>query len=444
MTSLFPLALRSVALILLASWATAAARGQEDAEQAQQIERLVQQLDDDDAARRDEAEKALVELGLKSANDGGEAFLRLLPKPNDRMPQEVQTRLARITGEVQTKAARQAVTETRVTLDLTEAPLADVLTQLEKQTGNKLTDHREQFGQQAAAKRITIKVEDEPFWSALDKILDVAGMSTYPYSGEDSLGLVEREPGAQQRAGRANYSGPFRIEATGVTTQRGLRAPDQSGLRVDLEIAWEPRLRPIALTQAAADLKAVCDDGSEVPPASEDAVFDIEIQPGSHAAEVTIPLQLPARSAKSLATVKGTMTALVPGRIVDMKFENLAKAADASQETGGVTVTIDRVAKNQALWEIHMRVAVEGLEAGLESHRGWVFQNVAILEDKAGETIDNAGFETTMQTEEEAGFAYFYELPEGTDIADCVWVYRTPAAIVSMPIEYELKDVPLP
>ena len=70
-----------------------------------------------------------------------------------------------------------------------------------------------------------------------------------------------------------------------------------------------------------------------------------------------------------------------------------------------MTVILDRVVKNQALWEIHMRIRVESLEAGLESHRGWVFQNVTFLEDKTGEQLDNAGFETTMQTETEAGFA---------------------------------------
>jgi hypothetical protein len=91
-----------------------------------------------------------------------------------------------------------------------------------------------------------------------------------------------------------------------------------------------------------------------------------------------------------------------------------------------------------------MRIKVESLEAGLESHRGWVFQNVSFLQDKTGEKLDNAGFETTMQTETEAGFVYLYELPEGRELSDYVWVYRTPSAIVSMPVEYKLEEVPLP
>jgi len=275
-------------------------------------------------------------------------------------------------------------------------------------------------------------------------MLDALQMSPYLFSGEETLALIDREPGVLRRFGRAKYSGPFRVEATNVTAQRGIRAPEQSFLRVDLEISWEPRLKPIALTQAAGDMKAVCDDGRETPATSEEAVFDIEVEPSSHAAEVTIPLQLPAREAKTLTSLTGKFTALVPGRIVDLKFERLADAKDQTQQAGGVNVTLDRVVKNQALWEIHMRVRLDSLEGGLESHRGWVFQNVTFLVDKEGEQLDNAGFETTMQTETEAGFAYFFELPEGRELSDYTWVYRTPASIVTVPVEYKLEDVPLP
>ena len=90
-----------------------------------------------------------------------------------------------------------------------------------------------------------------------------------------------------------------------------------------------------------------------------------------------------------------------------------------------------------------MRIEVLSEEAGLESHRGWVFQNITYMLDKTGEVIDHAGFETTRQTEREVGLAYFFELPDD-DIGSYTWVYRSPAAIVRVPVKYELKDSPLP
>jgi hypothetical protein len=38
--------------------------------------------------------------------------------------------------------------------------------------------------------------------------------------------------------------------------------------------------------------------------------------------------------------------------------------------------------------------------------------------------------------------AYLFDLPEG--IEGLSWVYETPAAIVEMPLEYELTDIELP
>jgi hypothetical protein len=415
-----------------------------DAELAGQVEQLVAQLDDRDGAERDAAEKALIELGLASQADGGEAFLALLPESSEEMAQETATRLERIRGEVQSRLARQMVVETRVTLDVTDAPLDDVLVTLQEQTGNRVVDQRDQYGQDAPEKRVTLKVDDVPFWSALDQILDQANMAPYPYAEEGVLALVERDQGVLRRFGRATYAGPFRLEPTQAAARRGLRNPDQSGLEVDLEISWEPRLRPVALVQSAADLAATSDDGLEVPATAEENVFNVEVPSGSFGAEVTIPLRLPAREAATLQSLRGKLTALTPGRVADLRFDDLANAADAVQEVGGVTVTLNRVVQNQALWEVHMRVRVESIDGGSEVQRGWVFQNVTFLEGAGGEILDHAGFETTLQNRSEVGFAYFFELPEGTEIGDYTWVYRTPAAIVELPVEYELNDIPLP
>jgi hypothetical protein len=431
-------------LVAIACCSTGSFARGEDSKIEDQIAVLVEQLNADKAADREKAQKELIELGLKGSPNSGDAFLDKLPKPNDQMPQEVQARLAHVASEVRSRMAKQAIEATHVTLDVKEAPLAEVLEAIEKQTGNHVIDYREKFGQEGGEKKITVKVDNEPFWSAMDKVLDAAQMSPYAFSGEDMLALVDREPGVLRRAGRAVYSGPFRIEATNVSAQRGLRSPDQSSLRLELEISWEPRLKPIALTQAAEDLKAVCDDGREAPPPSQDAVFDVEVDSSAHASEVTLPLQLPARTSQSLKTVAGKFTALVPGRIVALKWDKLAGAKEVTQQAGGISVTLERVVKNQALWELHMRVRIDEAEPAIESHRSWVFQNLNYLADKNGERLDNAGFETTMQNEKEAGFAYLFELPEGRDIGDYTWVYRTPASIVTTPVEYTLEDVPLP
>jgi hypothetical protein len=333
---------------------------------------------------------------------------------------------------------------TQVTIDVQEAPLADVLARIESQTGNHVVDGRAEFGQAAAERRVTLRVSNEPFWAVLDRVLDATTMAPYSYPEPGRLVLIEREAGVLRRWGRAIYPGAFRIEAIMVKAQRGLRSPDDSGVSVELEIAWEPRLQPVGLTQSAADLTVACDDGLELQVASQEDIFDVEVPAGAHAVEVALPLQLPARAARSLQSLRGKLTALVPGRLAELKFDKLVEAKGISQVVGGLTVTLDRAEKNDALWEIHMRIAVDESDNAIETHRGWMFENATFLVDRSGDKVEHAGFETTLQTEREAGFAYLFELPEGREMTDYSWVYRTPAAIVKLPIEYEIIDIPLP
>ena len=415
-----------------------------DEELAPQLAQLVEQLERGDSAERAAAERAIVELGL-AAPARGDALLALLPEPSEEMSQEMATRLARVRAEVQTKLAERNVQQSRVTLNVKEAPLAEVLAELEKQTGNSVIDYRGEFSDEVMEKKVTLKVDDAPFWEALDLLMDETAMSPYPYAADGALGLVDRPEGSLRRVGRgAAYAGPFRVEATNASSRRGLRSPAESGFNVELEITWEPRLRPVGLAHAAADLAAKSDDGLDVPASGEGELFNVEVPADYQAVEASLAMQLPARGAKNLASLKGQVMALVPGRVAELKFRDLATAADVVQDAGGVTVTLNRVSRNQSLWEFRMRIRVASLDADAEASRGWVFQNVTYLESKDGERVDHAGFETTMQDEREIGFAYFFELPEGADIGDYTWVYRTPAAIVNLPVEYELSDIPLP
>ena len=97
---------------------------------------------------------------------------------------------------------------------------------------------------------------------------------------------------------------------------------------------------------------------------------------------------------------------------------------------------------NGEVWEIHMQFALDEAKGSLQSHRNWVFQNLSYLVDKDGKRIENAGFEATRQTPNEVGIAYLFDVPDGLD--GLTWVYESPAAIVDLPIEYEIKSIELP
>jgi hypothetical protein len=414
-----------------------------DDDLARQVSRLVHQLNDDAASERDAAEKQLLELGGASAATV-DHFLSLLPPDSDQLPLAVRERLTKIRTQVEDRAAKSAVGPTNVTFTSKQLAAFEILSAIEKQTGNRIVDHRQHAGDEDKTKqqKIDLAFQNESFWSAVDRVLDQANLGVYAYAGDDALAIVEREPGDGSRHDTAVYSGPFRIEILEVSAQRNLRKSDRNSLKLQMEVAWEPRLRPIAVSQAAAEVVAKDEAGSDLKAAQPDAEQDAEIAVGTQATELVLPLALPSRDVTKIASLKGKLRALVPGRQVKFQFGDLAHAAGKSQRTGGVLVTVDAVRKNNEIWEIHMRLRLDEDNHALESHRGWAFQNLSYLIDKDGKRIENAGLETTLQSKNEIGVAYFFDEPKGLD--GLTWVYETPAAIVELPIDYEFKDIRLP
>jgi hypothetical protein len=437
---------RSIAILLTFVVAILARAAEErpapadDAQLEKQIAGIVKQLSGTRAADRDAAEKQLLDLaGATSAQS--DRFLALLPKDNDQMPLALRDRLSRIRKQVEDRTAKAATIGTTVTLSAKEMPLAEVLKSIEQQTGNKFIDSRDEESG-AKGTNITVELKDEPFWSAVDQILDQAKLGINNYGGEEALSLVARGGGDGPRQGSAVYQGPFRIEALQVQAERNLRQSKEASLKLQFEVGWEPRLRPIALSQPPADVHAATDSGTELSITQPDALQDVEVPVGTQAAEIMLPLTLPDRQAKKIASLKGKLHVLVPGRHAKFQFENITKSVGKSQNLGGVQVTLDDVRKNGAVWEIHMRFGLDESQGSLEKHRDWVLQNLSYLVDKDGKRIENAGFETTRQTASDVGAAYFFDAVNELD--GLTWVYETPAAIVDMPVSYELKDVELP
>jgi hypothetical protein len=171
------------------------------------------------------------------------------------------------------------------------------------------------------------------------------------------------------------------------------------------------------------------------------------VRPGATASELDILFQLPPREAKHLSLIAGQITAIVPGPLEEFRFTELPIVAGGKrprgvpQTQGGTTVTLDSLRPNADLWELNLRIKFEAPSAALESHRGWMLNNEALMIDPQGKEIHSFGIEQTLQAEE-IGLKYLFELPDGAE--KMTFVYRTPLVVLELPIKYEFKDLPLP
>jgi hypothetical protein len=403
---------------------------------AAQVKRLVHQLDAAELAEREAAEQQLVELGPP--------VLDLLPTATSRMSAEAKERLGRVRDKLERAEAEGVAQASLVTLTAENQLLSKVLSQIEEQTGNKVVDYREQRGQPGRDPNISVSLDKVPFWQALDTVLDEAGSTIEPYAEDiaDALAIIDRsEMEVARRERPAAYAGPFRLEGASIESTVDFRNPAARTLNLELSLAWEPRLRPITIDQPLANLSAEDESGSPIAIAGEGQSVDSTILAGMHATEVQIPLVLPERSVERIASLKGKFTALLPGRIETFRFEDLKKS-NQQRRRAGVAVTLESVRKNNEVYEVRVRVRFDEASGALQSHLDWVSNNEAYLEGPDKDTIMPDGQEKYRETEDEFGMAYYFGL-DGK-LAGHTFVYKTPAVIVEVPVEYEIKDLPLP
>jgi hypothetical protein len=420
-----------VLTVLLAVWALAAEPpALDDAALKAEVRSLVKQLDANTASERKEAESKLIKLGP--------AVLDLLPLRSANA--EVEGRLARIRQTLQDAVAENSVTASVVTLRARKTPLPKILATFQQQTGNRIVDGRKQSGP-AADPELDVSFQKTPFWQALDAVLDQAGFTVYPY-GQDAVQIVPRPEGQLPRSGRAAYSGPFRVDPARIAARRDLRSTAGSALQLSLEVSWEPRAHPIGLKQRMATVQAATDAGP-LPVDDPQAESEALLRRGAIAVDMGIPFASPSRQAREITSLKGSIEAIIPGRIETFRFADLLKSQGQRKRVAGAAVTLEQVRKGEEKkWELLLRVQYDDAGQALESHRTWIMHNEAYLEGPDGKNIAFESSEITRRGKNEFGMAYVFPLdkpPEGL-----TFVYKTPGAIFTKSYSYELKGIPLP
>ncbi len=399
-----------------------------------QLAELVVKLDAGSLSEREAAEQAILALGP--------GVLAELPEAPPRSSAETRQRLARIRQTLLTSRAESVLNASQVPATESGIALSALFEAWQQQTGNRIWDYRSEFGQDNDDLTVDTALEARPFWPALDDLLDRLDLSVYSYSGEPAVAIVARGPRESDRLNRASYSGAFRVQALHFDAHRDLRDDGQTTLSLGLEMAWEPRLRPVAIVLDPIDLKGQDAEGRAIEAADAEAELEAMVNPGSVTAEIDVPLAPPPADCREIARLQGKFTVLLPGGIEEFRFQSLESARDARQRRGGVEVTLEQMRKNNDLWEARLLIAFDEASGALESHRGWIYDNEAFLLDAQGNQLANDGYQTTYESENGVGVAYLFDLPQGP--GGYTLVYRTPAAILNSELSFELKDLPLP
>lgn len=409
---------------------------------AGRVAELIARLDAPRLADRDAAEKALVAIGPDA--------LDVLPRGEAKLSAEVKQRLTRVRRQLEIAFAKSAAKASLITLADGERPFSEVLAAIAEQSGNPLVDGRKrgEDDRPPADPRIRIAFDKTPFWQALDETLDAAGMSlnVRDAQGDEPLRLVaaERRAGLKPRATDAVYRGPLRFAVAGADVKRDADEVE-SLVRIVLEAAWEPRLRPVALNLAAKELSAVDDQQRPLRVASAEAQWATSSLGGQGAMRLTLPFVLPNRDAKHVV-LRGRMTALLAGSNVAFRFERLREtrpgAAVVSQKVGDATVRLESFRRVGGRWIARIRVIYDNPQEAVQSHYDWLYESRATL---AAGAEQRKPVEYDAQAAEDGVIAtYVFAADDADKPGELTLIYATPAVIMTVPFEFEFAEIALP
>ncbi len=415
---------------------------QDNAALKDRVNHLFERLTTAKPEERTEAEKSLIELGPRA--------LPLLPTAApESADEDAQARLERVRNKLEEVQEKEALTASRVTIQGEALRLTEVLRELQRQSGNRITDLREIYGAEATNPALDLNIQDKPFFEALDEIARQAEVVPNFFTGDGSVGLM---PGTPERPDQPaeppkakpliRYTGPFRVEFKRIAATRDL-ATGMGQANAQFEIAWEPRLRPMLLALKSEKVAIVDDRGETVPPDVMAESSDVVLRPENPVVEVNLNMEAPDREAKSLKTLKVEGDVTIPAGLKQFRFPRL-DAKNVTRKQGEIKITLLSSEVEENVWKIRLKLEMPGQGPAFESYQQGLFNNRLWLQRPDGSRFEhNGGFSNTAYGPGELGFEYLFVDVPGKP-TNYTLIYETPSRVVSIPLQFQFEDVPLP
>jgi hypothetical protein len=402
-----------------------------DAALRDRVLQLLERLDDPKPEARDEAQARLIKLGAR--------VLPLLPEPASVASKERKERLERVRAALQRAEEETKTGASWVTIQAKGIRLSEALSQLQKQTGNAITDLREQLGAEVTNPAFDLDIRELPFHEALDRVARLAEVSINAFTGDGSIGITAGTP---PKDPLIQYVGPFRVAFKQLTEVRDLQA-GTSAANAQLEVSWEPRLRPMLLALKGDGLAVKDDRNGEIKPQAMMETNEVVLRPENPAAEINLNLEAPDRSATKLASFRVKTEVTLPAGMKTFRFPSLAQE-NVTLKQGDVTATLQNMEIDEQVWKVNVELVYPDNGPAFESYRQGLFNNRIWLQKANGSKFEhNGGFSNTSSDGGKLGFEYLFVDAPGKP-GDYRLVYETPSKVVTIPLEFEFKDVPLP
>ena len=421
------------------------------------VRRWIARLDGNRKADRDAAKKELLKLGP--------AALKWLPEPESLGSRATVEAIRDVRAKLERQKAEESVDATRLTGAGSQS-VGETLLRLTKETGNVVVT--DDLSRELLSKPNELP-ERPTFWDVIEATSKQHELSWSFVGSPARLRLFPMTATANDESPRAvlaaTQSKAFRVALKSIRERTVVGEKSGPLLRLELDVMSEPRLRPLFLKCAVADVavsgeRKTTKDKQRWQPYSPDAKLELTFGQGHRQMSVPLDFRRPEGDWSSLS-LSGKLHIETAAGEEALDFPAGAEAHLVSRRRGGVTVKVlhwESVAavKDNRL-EVTALVTYDTGGPAFESHRSWMLFNVAGLvragmmptEKPVSGTAMNdvsllkpTNIDSDVQPDGSIAVTYRFEkLP--LPASEYRFRYVAPTLILDVPLEFELRDVPL-
>jgi hypothetical protein len=445
-------------------------------------ERLLQQLDSGSLATRDRAERDLIALGP--------TVLPMVARARQTATAEAGFRLDGILQRLERLAAERAVEPTMVSFSVENLSCRDALATLFNQTGSRIELGPSVATGEAGESRISVSFERATFWEAMTAVLDTAGLSLEHDTDPPGLRIVPAAAAVTPDAvlGRigtaalpAVAAGPLRVAVAGIEPVGPPVEPGESrprGARVILRVTWEPRLEPLLIRLPMRSLVAEGPAGEAMPPAQRASVVEALVPTSRQWLDLPALLAAPAHPLESLGMLRGTMVVWLAGMehtflFQPFQFKGVSQSAarpaldaaypaldaaypalDAARHSKSGRLRVAQaevrlldVAYQEGQVLVRASVTYDAPSEALASHHTWLQSRKIEVFHADGRPLKQVDQRVETRSDQGMTAAATFALPPAASggQAEALQIrWRLPIAIHEVPIDFALRNLPLP
>lgn len=421
------------------------------------VRRWVVRLDADRKADRDKAKEELLKLGPP--------VLKWLPEPESLGSRATIEAVKKIRATLERQKAEESVDAARLKVG-GSSTIGEALQRLTTATVNVVAT--DDLSKELLSKPVELP-ERPTFWDVIEATSKQHELSWSFVGSPARLRLFPMGTGAGEDSPRnvlaATQSKAFRVALKSIRQRTVVGQESDPLLRLELNVMSEPRLRPLFLKCSVADVavsgtRKTTKDVQRWQPYSPDAKLELTFGQGHRQMSVPLDFRRPDGDWSSLS-VSGKLHIETAAGEEPLEFPAGAEARSVSRRRGGVTVKVLR-------WESAVGAKDNGLEVtalvtydtggpAFESHRSWMLFNVAGLvragmmpteKPANGLAMNDANLlkpthiDSDVQPDGSIAVTYRFEkLP--LPASEYRFRYVAPTLILDVPLEFELRDVPL-